>query len=154
MKFEIFIQENWMMGGLRKDLRKWNQRKIGTIYWKDNKTRNLYWLLVPGEGKADVIVTHQYFSIFAKWFQKSIKFFVHGNNLDDSMFKDRQWTFPGITFSVYPHKSDISIRKIENIEDFRTQWAIADVLNNVYEITCKFRRKLIRQQAITIEPSP
>lgn len=152
MKFEISIQEDWMMGGLRKDLRNWNQRKIGTIYWRDKNTDKCYWLSVPGEGKADVIVTPNYFSIFAKWFQKAIRFFVQGANLKEEMFEKRQWNLPGLNIIVFQHKSEISVKKIQNIEAFRKRWAIRDDVEDIFEINCSFRRKLIRQQAITLEP--
>lgn len=142
-----------MMGGLRKDLRNWNQRKIGTIYWKDKITEKIYWLLVPGEGKADVIVTPNYFSIFAKWFQKGIRFFMQGANLKEEMFTNREWNLPGLNFTVFPHKSGISVKKIQDVEAFCKRWAIRDVVEDIFEIHCSFRRKLIRQQAITLEPS-
>jgi len=63
-----------------------------------------------------------------------------------------QWNLPGLSFSIYPHKSEISVRKVVDTEKFRDQWAVGDVVEDVFELTCKFRRKLIRQQAITIEP--
>jgi hypothetical protein len=146
------ISANWMMGGLRRDLRNWNQRKIGTIHWKDEKTGKLGWLLVPGEGRADVVVTKRYMSIFAKFFTKSIRIFVQGPELNEDMFTERQWKLPGFTLNVYTHKSIVSVRKIQNTEEFRTRWAVGDNVDSVFEITLKFRRKLIRQQAITIEP--
>ena len=154
MKFEISIKENWMMGGLRKDLRDWNQRKIGTIYWKDGNSDKIYWLLVPGEGKADVVVTPGFFTIFTKWFQKEIRFFVQGADLREDMFTDRQWVLPGLTFSVYPHKSTITIQKIQDVDAFRSRWAVGDgEIKSVFEVTCKLKWQLIRQQAITLEPS-
>ncbi len=152
IKFEMSINENWMMGGLRRDLKNWSQIKIGTFHWIDSNTGKIYWLLVPGEGKADVVVTKMNFSIFAKWFQKSIRFFIQGSDLREEMFTERQWNLPGFLFKVYTHKSEISMQKIDDIENFREQWAVGDVVENVFEFTCKFRRKLIRQQAITIEP--
>lgn len=154
MKFEMSISEKWMMGGLRKDLRIWNQRKIGTIHWRDGTTKKIGWLLVPGEGKADVVVTKKFMSIFAKWFQKSIRFFVQAPELKEKMFTERQWTLPGITLSVYPHKSNIIIEKVQDLEGFQERWAIADTnINSLFEITCKFKWKLLRQQAITLEPT-
>ena len=154
MKFEISIKENWMMGGLRKDLRNWNQRKIGTIYWKDGNSDEIYWLLVPGEGKADVVVTPDFFTIFAKWFQKEIRFFVQGADLKEDMFTR---TPMGSTWAYYflfiLINLNISIQKIQNIEEFRDRWAVGDAeLGSIFEVTCKFKWQLIRQQAITFEP--
>jgi hypothetical protein len=150
-KYEMSISANWMMGGLRRDLHNWSQRKIGTIHWKDNQTNKIGWLLVPGDGKADVVVTKGNMSIFAKLFTKSIRVFVQAPNLKEDMFTSKRWNLPGITFNVYHHKTIVSITRIQDIEHFRKRWAIGDEVDTVFEITCNFKRKLIRQQALTLE---
>jgi len=151
-RFNAMITKKWMIGGLMRDLRNWNQRKIGTMHWKIDSSNKIGWLLVPGDGKGDVTVTKTNMSIFAKLFTKSIRIFVQAPNLKKEMFTERQWKLPGITLRIYPHKSKISIRKIENNAQFRKQWAIADEVDTVFEIKCNFKRKPLRQQAITLEP--
>ncbi len=68
------------------------------------------------------------------------------------MFTEKQWKLPGITFNVYAHKTTITFVKIQDNQQFRKKWAIADEVGTVFEITCNFNRKIIRQQALTLEP--
>lgn len=152
MDFHVMISSKWMMGGLRRDLRNWNQRKIGTIHWKDENSNSIGWILIPGNGKTDVVVTKTHMTVFSKRFLSTIHIFVQGKDLKEHMFTKGRWILPGISFDVFSHKSSISIIPVTDLENFRERWAIGDIVDSIMEISLKFPRRLRKQQVITLEP--
>jgi hypothetical protein len=125
------ITKDWMMGGLSGNRRAWNQIRTGTIHWKISDS-DIGWLLVPGDGIANVKVTKTTMGIYlADKNARTIQLFVYAKNAETTSFTDSPWGLPSLTLRI---KSGLKQNRIEKVEraDFENTQAIAD--NNPYVI--------------------
>ncbi len=94
------VNSNWMMGGLWGNRRAWNQIKEGTIHW-NNASGETEWLLVPGDGKTNIIVSNTSMKIFSKGQKGSnLDIYVYARELSEKNFQDKMWKFPGMELAI------------------------------------------------------
>jgi hypothetical protein len=94
------IYSDWMMGGLWGSRRSWNQIKPGTIHWV-NSDSETEWLLVPGDGNTDVLVTPGSMAVYhaGKPFT-DLSIYVYARDISEDNFLKDKWIFGGMELAI------------------------------------------------------
>lgn len=113
-KVTAVIYKDWMMGGL------WGNRKVsailktGTMHWL-TPDGDIGWLLIPGEGKTNIVVTDQKMSIYlADEAASQFEILVCVKGLTGKDFTPNSWSMNGMKLRVDTKLSVLSCRKISD----------------------------------------
>ncbi len=94
------IQKNWMMGGL------WGNRKVshilrtGTMHWKSTDG-DIGWLIIPGEGKTNVVVDEKQMKIFlADSLASEFEIWVYSKNNNPDNYTNIFWSLPNMQIGI------------------------------------------------------
>jgi hypothetical protein len=95
------VNLNWMMGGLWGNRRAWNQIKEGTIHW-NNAAGETEWLLVPGDGKTNILVSDTEMKIFRNSRKDSdFDIYVYAKGLSYMNFSEKLWKFSNMELVIH-----------------------------------------------------
>lgn len=127
------INPDWMMGGVSGNRRVWNQFKTGTIHWKTSNGE-VSWLLVPGSGKTNVVVSKTTMSLYlADPKATSIELYVVNPTALPDSFTDAVWALPSMTMTVTTTLKRTQTEKIDSA-GFERDQAVSDPCPNVIKI--------------------
>lgn len=108
------INPDWMMGGVSGNRRVWNQIKTGAIHWKTSNG-DVSWLLVPGNGKTNVIVSKTTMSLYlADPKATSIELYIVTPTALPDSFTDAVWTLPSMTMNITTTLKRIQTEKVDS----------------------------------------
>ncbi|MBV6642532.1 MAG: hypothetical protein KI791_17570 [Cyclobacteriaceae bacterium] len=135
----IRMNENWMMGGLRGNLRSWNQVYTGTIHWK-GRNGEVEWLLIPGTGLTNVAVSDSLMRVYAvspdkELFEEwELKLYIYSTELSEENFSGAVWRSGNMQFNI---RTDLIYKyaEIVNPSPKNTQSSISEYYPKVAEIS-------------------
>lgn len=128
------VKPEWMMGGLWGNQRVWNQIKTGTIHW-NNAEGEIEWLLVPGNGTTNVIISETSMTIYrAGMSSTELNIYVYAKELSESNFNEIAWKFQGMEFLINSGLKR-SLLKITDPQILYNECAIAEKYPAVMKIT-------------------
>ena len=128
------LTPDWMMGALWGNRRSWNQIKSGTIHWK-NRSGEIEWLLVPGEGTTNVRISKTGMQIFrADKKCTAFSVYLYAKDLSEQNFTNKLWKFPSMELTV---RSGLkrNYRKITDHATLYNECAISENYPAVMKIT-------------------
>lgn len=99
-KATAMVNREWMMGGLWGNFKVSGLLKVGTMYWKAGNGV-IGWLVVPGEGKTNVIVDETTMQIFlATDTPEFITLFLYAPQLTAQKIAGKVWKLDGMDLNV------------------------------------------------------
>lgn len=118
-KVTAYIQSKWMMGGL------WGNRKVShilrtaTMHWRSSGN-DIGWLMVPGEGKTNVVVDEKQMKIYlADTSAKTFEIMVYANAKLPKNFKEDRWDLDTMQINVTTtmHRINAEVMDKESVQD-------------------------------------
>ena len=127
------INKDWMMGGVWGNRRIWNQIKTGAIHWK-TADGDIAWLLVPGNGKANVKVSKTTMSVYlADPKATHIELYISVESAVADSFTDKVWTLPSMTMNVNTTLKRMPVEKVDS-SLFEKEQAVSESCSNVIKV--------------------
>ncbi len=128
------IYKDWMMGGVWGNRKPWNQVKTGAMHWK-NGANDVGWLLVPGDGNTNVIVSRSDMKVYlANKEAKQVHLFVYTKDITSTLLAGQMWMLPGMALKVGTTLKRVKTETVDT-KVFREQQAVSDILPSVVGIT-------------------
>lgn len=127
------INKDWMMGGVSGSRRVWNQIKTGAIHWK-MADGTVAWLLVPGNGKTNVIVSQKTMSLYLSDPKATtVELYLSAPTARPDSFTDAVWSLPSMTMNVQTTLKRTQTEKVDSA-GFEKEQAVSDPCPNVIKI--------------------
>lgn len=121
------IHEDWMMGGLQGNRRIWNQIKAGTIHWLSEEG-DIAWLLVPGDGKTNVVVDKNKMTILkADQNLTSFELCIYAKHIHPDRFSRGIWSLPGMQLKI---KTGLPLPRVVEVptQMLQSEYALSEQL--------------------------
>ncbi|MCC5930973.1 MAG: hypothetical protein JJU28_17135 [Cyclobacteriaceae bacterium] len=151
------IQKEWMMGAMWGNRRIWSQIYSGTIHWKNNDNE-IEWLLVPGDGKTNVIVSENCMKIYngqpgnLRLRGNNFSVYVYSTKAEEINFKSDTWNL-GLMQLHFNIIQPYSIEEITDPEILSRECAISESYAKVMKITFEVPKNFnIRMPLLEIKP--
>ncbi|HEY1056017.1 MAG TPA: hypothetical protein VGE24_12805, partial [Emticicia sp.] len=132
-KVSIYLNKDWMMGGLWGNKRVWEQIKIGTIHWKASNG-DIGWLAILGNGNTNVKVNQSSLLIYTGSSSAyKLEVLVYAPMIEKEVFEKQVWELAGIKLNT---KSSLTPAQIERIssKEGSNKYAISDAIPYFYKV--------------------
>jgi len=115
------------MGGLQGNRRIWNQIKAGTIHWLSEEG-DIAWLLVPGDGKTNVVVDKNKMTILkADQNLTSFELCIYAKHIHADRFSRGIWSLPGMQLKI---KTGLPLPRVVEVptQMLQSEYALSEQL--------------------------